>query len=51
MTSVRDIIVIAVVLFAVGISITFAVKIGHEVNSNLLTVNAVNSTPEAQEVI
>jgi hypothetical protein len=51
MTSVRDIIVIAVVLFAVGISVTFAVDIGHRVNSNLLTIPVMNNSAEAKSVI
>ena len=51
MTSVRDIIVIAIVLFAVGISITFAVVIGHRVNANLLTIPAMNNSAEAVSVI
>ena len=51
MSSVRDIIIIAVILFAVGISATFAVKIGHEVNANLLTITAINSTETAVDVI
>jgi hypothetical protein len=51
MTSIRDIIIIAVILFAVGITTIFSVKIGHDVNTNLLSINAINSTPEAEAVI
>lgn len=51
MTSVRDIIVIAVVLFAVGISIMFSVRIGHDVNSNLLVLPVMNDSAEAVSVI
>lgn len=51
MSSVRDIIIIAVLLFAVGISITFAVMIGHDVNSNLLSQPSLNNSAEAVSVI
>jgi hypothetical protein len=43
--------IIAVILFAVGISITFAVDIGHRVNSNLLTIPVMNNSAEARSVI
>jgi hypothetical protein len=51
MTSVRDILVIAIVLFAVGISILFAVNIGHRVNSNLLIIPAFNNSVTATSAI
>jgi hypothetical protein len=51
MSSVRDIIFIAVLLFAVAICITFAVDIGHRVNSNLLTIGTINSSVDAVGVI
>ena len=51
MTSVRDILVIAIVLFAVGISTVFAVNIGHKVNTNLLSISVMNNTGQASSVI
>jgi apolipoprotein N-acyltransferase len=51
MTSVRDILVISVLLFVVGISIYFAADIGHKVNTKLLLNPSINSTPEAVSVI
>jgi len=51
MTSVRDIIIIAVLLFAVGITIVLVVNIGHRVNTNLLTVPTFNDTATAVAVI
>lgn len=51
MSSVRDIIIIAVILFATGISVMFSVDIGHRVNTNLLTIPVMNSSTEAVEVI
>lgn len=51
MSSVRDIIIIAIVLFAIGISLTFIVKIGHNINTQLLNVPIINDTVEARSVI
>lgn len=51
MTSVRDILVISIVLFAVGISIVFAVDIGHKVNSNLISIPVINNSAEATSVV
>lgn len=51
MSSVRDIIIIAVILFATGISVMFAVDIGHQVNTNLLLVPTINNSAEATAVI
>jgi hypothetical protein len=51
MSSVKDIIVIAIILFAVGITTIFAVNIGHRVNTNLLVVPAMNNSVEATSVI
>lgn len=51
MSSVRDILIIAILLFAVGISIMFSVRIGHDVNTNLLSISTINETAQAQEVI
>jgi hypothetical protein len=51
MSSVRDIIIICVVLVAVGLSVVFAVDIGHRVNTNLLLVPAINDSAEAKNVI
>lgn len=51
MTSIRDIIIIAVVLFAVGITSFFAVDIGHRVNTNLLAINTINQSTTATAVI
>jgi len=51
MTSVRDILIVAVILFAVGITVVFAVDIGHRVNSNLLTVPVMANNSNAVSVI
>jgi hypothetical protein len=51
MSSVRDIIIIAIILLIVGVSITFIVKIGHNINAQLLTVPIFNETTQAREVI
>lgn len=51
MTSVRDIIIVVMILFAVGISLTFIVKIGHSINSQLLNVPIINQTTTAHNVI
>ena len=51
MTSVRDIILVAAVLFAVGISLVFIVKIGHQINTQLLITPSINSTASAVSVI
>jgi hypothetical protein len=51
MTSVRDIIVIAVILFATGICITFAMMVGHRVNTNLLLQPTIANNTDAVSVI
>lgn len=51
MTSVRDIIVLAIILFVVGLSVTFIVKIGHSINSQLLLVPTINNTTSAHNAI
>lgn len=51
MTSVRDIIIVAVLLFAIGVTLMFVVKVGHSVNSNLLTLPVMNSSGDAVTVI
>ena len=51
MTSVRDIMVISVLLFAIGITVYFSVDIGHQVNTKLLLNPSLNSTPEAVQII
>lgn len=51
MTSVRDIIIVSVLLFAVAISIFIAVKVGHTVNTELLKTTAFNDTPTAKAVV
>lgn len=51
MSSVRDIIIIAVLLFAIGISIFFSVKVGHSVNAQILNISIINDSAEAKSVI
>jgi hypothetical protein len=51
MSSVRDILLISVLLFAIGISILFVVNISHRVNANLLVIPAINDSVEATNVI
>lgn len=51
MTSVRDIIIVTAILFAVAIAIFIVVKIGHNVNTELLKVDAFNNTATAKAVI
>jgi hypothetical protein len=51
MSSVRDILVICIILFAVGISLMFIVKIGHNVNTQLLNVPTFNNSISAKTVI
>ena len=51
MSSVRDILLICVLLFVVGIGIVFIANISHRINSNILVVPAFNNSAEAVEVI
>jgi hypothetical protein len=51
MTSVRDIIIIASILFAVAISLVIVLKVGHTINSEMLKVTAINDSAEAKAVI
>lgn len=51
MTSVRDIIIVVAILFAIGITVILAADIGHRVNSNLLTIPVMNNSAEAVSVI
>jgi hypothetical protein len=51
MTSVRDIIIIAAILFAVGISLVIVLKVGHTINTEILKTTAFNNTPTAKAVI
>lgn len=51
MTSVRDIIIVAIILFVVGTSIVFITKIGHNINNQLLEVPIFNNTESSREVI
>lgn len=51
MTSVRDIIIIAIILFVVGTSLVFIVKMGHSINTQLLNVSVISTNTEAVEVI
>jgi hypothetical protein len=51
MADIQDILTIAIVLFIVGIATLFVVKIGHEINSNLLLVPVINNTEGAVAII
>lgn len=51
MTSVRDILVVSIVLFSVAVAIFFVVNLGHRVNVNLLTVPVMNNSAEAISVV
>ena len=51
MTSVRDIIVVVIILFVVGLTTVFSVLIGHRVNEQILTVQSFNDSADAVEVI
>ena len=51
MTSIRDIIFIVALLFVVGVSVMFIVKIGHNVNTQLLNVSVFNNSVAASNVI
>jgi hypothetical protein len=51
MSSVRDILIIAILLFVSGITIFFTVDIGHKVNVQLLTTPTFNDSANAQTVI
>jgi hypothetical protein len=51
MTSVRDILVVAIILFVVALTTVFSVMVGHKVNSEILNVQVVNDSAEAVEVI
>lgn len=51
MTSVRDIIVISVLLFAVGITLILTTNVGHRVNAQLLITPTFNNSVDAVAVI
>lgn len=51
MTSVRDIIVIAILLFAVGLTLLLVVNMGHRINDQLLQTPTFNTSTTASEVI
>lgn len=51
MTSVRDIIFVVILLFVVGMSVMFMVKIGHNINTQLLNVTTFNNSVDASDVI
>lgn len=51
MTAIRDIAVITVILFVLGLVIVLMVKVNHQVNSALLNQSAINSTPQARAII
>ena len=44
MTSVKDIIIIVILLFIVGVSLTLIVDAGHRINAKLITVPTFNTT-------
>ena len=51
MSAVRDILVICILLFAVGISLVLIVDLSHRINANILVAPSINDTAEAVEVI
>jgi len=51
MTSVKDIIIVAIILFIVGLSIVFIVKAGHNINAQLLLTPTINNSAPAKSVI
>ena len=51
MTSVRDILVISLVLFAIGVSLVPLLLAGHRVNAAILNNTDVNNSLEASEVL
>jgi hypothetical protein len=51
MSSVRDIMVVSILLFVVGIIIVFVVGVSHSINTALLNVSIINDTTAAREVV
>ncbi len=51
MSSVRDIMIIAAMLFAVGLSLIMVVHVAHIFNANMLNLSIVNDSIEASTVI
>ena len=51
MTSVKDIIIVTIILFVVGIATTLIVSMSHSINDQLLKVNTFNDSIEARTVI
>jgi hypothetical protein len=51
MSSVRDIMIIAIMLFAFGLLTVFVVNISHRVNTNLLAIPVMNDSTDAVNLI
>ena len=51
MSSVRDILLVTVLLFAIGLSVVLVVNLSHRINDNLLITPTINNTSEAVSVI
>lgn len=51
MSSVRDILIISILLFISGITIFFTVDMGHRINTQLLTTPTFNDSGNAQNVL
>lgn len=51
MSSVLDIMVVAILLFAIGVSVLLIVDLTHRVNSKLLVTPVINSSVDAVEVV
>lgn len=51
MAAIRDIALITIVLFILGLIIVFVVKVNHEVNGRLLEQPSINSTSEAVDIV
>lgn len=51
MSSIRDVLLITIVLFATGIAVYFSVNIGHQVNAHLYNVSVINNSAEAVSAV